>query len=94
MKWLKNIFNQTLVALIAAALMISFALFVYWLLNGGAGLIENSQNPFTNPFLWGAIIIAGLVSGASRLWRKYAERQFIKKLENNRKLNHRNQSKD
>ena len=73
--------------MLTAALVLSIAFTFIWLFDEGQSWLQgaHSQNPFMSPILWFVVLLVGVFSVISRIWRKYQEKQFIKKLQAQRK---------
>ncbi|EWH11414.1 hypothetical protein DS2_04545 [Catenovulum agarivorans DS-2] len=80
-------FTQLVVVIITAACVLGVALAFIWLFDEGQSWLEgaHSQNPLMSPILWFVVLLVGVISLFSRIWRKYQEKQFIKKLQQQRK---------
>lgn len=84
---LRTFFAQIIVGVVTAAIVSGIAFAFVWLFSEGQSWLDgaHSQNPLMSPILWFVVLIVGVVSVFSRLWRKYQEKQFIKKLQQQRK---------
>ncbi|WP_440904456.1 hypothetical protein ACMZOO_16865 [Catenovulum sp. SX2] len=84
---LRTFIAQIMVGLLTAGLVLAIAFGFIWLFDEGQSWLDgaHSQNPFMSPILWFVVLLAGVISVFSRIWRKYQEKQFIKKLQQQRK---------